>query len=56
MGLFDPVTCYKERRGGQQKYDVLYVGMAVAGRCGGIKGRLTYSCKEETNLDGTEHR
>jgi hypothetical protein len=42
---------YKARRsGGRQKYDVLYVGMAAAGRRGGIKGRLTSHAKRKRNL------
>jgi hypothetical protein len=36
---------YKQRPG--QKYDVLYVGMAAAGKRGGIRGRLTSHAKSE---------
>ena len=39
---------YKETRGhGVIKHDVLYVGMATAGRRGGMRGRLTSHAKSE---------
>jgi hypothetical protein len=40
---------YKGVRGGQ-KFDVQYVGMAAAGRRGGIKGRLTSHAKKKSDL------
>ena len=39
---------YKQRHGGvHPKYDVLYVGMAAAGRRGGLRGRLTSHAKSK---------
>jgi hypothetical protein len=39
---------YKQRRHrGKEKYDVLYVGMASAGRRGGIRGRLNSHLKKK---------
>ncbi len=39
---------YKQRKiRGRDHYDVLYVGMAAAGRAGGIRGRLTSHAKSK---------
>lgn len=38
------------RKRGKDKYDVLYVGMAKAGRGSGIRGRLNSHFKKKGNL------
>jgi len=48
---------YKKRseRIGQKKYDVVYVGMAVAGRRGGIRGRLLSHARSKRRGDRWTH-
>lgn len=44
------VLCRHLRRRSKEKYDVLYVGMASAGRRGGIRGRLTLHARRKGRL------
>jgi len=47
-GLRGIYVLYRQRRTvGRPKFDVLYVGMATAGRRGGIRGRLTSHAKSK---------
>jgi hypothetical protein len=40
----------RRQKSGKNKYDVLYVGMASAGRRGGIRGRLSSHLKKKGDL------
>ncbi len=47
---------YKQRSAGvHPKYDVLYVGMATAGRRGGLRGRLTSHVKSKRKSKEWSH-
>lgn len=50
-GLRGLYVLYRQRlEEGKQKFDVVYVGMAAAGRRGGIRGRLTAHSKKKAEL------
>ncbi len=44
-GLRGIYVLYRHRSGRKVRYDVLYVGMATAGRRGGVRGRLSSHAK-----------
>jgi hypothetical protein len=54
-GLRGIYVLYQERRSVKPKYDVLYVGMATAGRRGGIRSRLRAHARSKRKRDLWTH-